>query len=361
MQTYVIKKEKHSFTQSKELIEASYTLGFNEKRLLMLGISKINPEDFPVLHKPYSFEITAAEWSFYFCQDKQPYQSIKRACNNILGRTFTLNPKVGIVRKVSWFDSVDFIEGQGKVLVTFGYGASVHLSGALEEYASIKLIEVCFINTFLGLRLYELLMQFKKSRWRVLNLNDFRIALDCVDAYPQTKELKRNVLNPALKEVNKNSPITVKCEDIKTGNKITGFRFSYAWKKDWENEWNEKRRKILQKKAIEVREIKDVIEVPELPKLPEVNQPIVSTPCPLCSKPMVEKKGKNGAFMGCTGFPACKGSASIFAPDMDGYNTATGSLERLNDSSWASVKYKSDAEYYRSGQASKKRLKDISW
>src|SRR5690554_2585089 len=234
----------------------------------------------------------------------------------------------------------------------------------LEEYASIKLIEVCFINTFLGLRLYELLMQFKKSRWRVLSLNDFRIALDCVDAYPQTKELKRNVLNPALKEVNKNSPITVKCEDIKTGNKIPGFKFSYTWKKDWENEWNDKRRKILQKKAIEVREIKEVIEVPELPKLPElpeVNQPIVSTPCPLCSKPRVEKKGKNGAFLGCSGFPACKASASIPAAAVNGYSTAAGSVERLNDTSWANVEYKSDAEYYRSGAASKERLENVDW
>ena len=36
--------------------------------------------------------------------------------------------------------------------------------------------------------------------------------------------------------------------------------------------------------------------------------------CPKCGMPMVPRKGKNGSFLGCTGYPACKHSQDIPKP-----------------------------------------------
>lgn len=33
--------------------------------------------------------------------------------------------------------------------------------------------------------------------------------------------------------------------------------------------------------------------------------------CPTCSSPMVERKGKNGKFYGCSDFPNCRGTRAI--------------------------------------------------
>jgi hypothetical protein len=33
--------------------------------------------------------------------------------------------------------------------------------------------------------------------------------------------------------------------------------------------------------------------------------------CPRCGKSMVKREGSRGAFLGCSGFPTCKGSRSI--------------------------------------------------
>ena len=44
-------------TQDNQLIEACYSMTLNEKRLLLFGISKINPSVFPDASKPFSFEM----------------------------------------------------------------------------------------------------------------------------------------------------------------------------------------------------------------------------------------------------------------------------------------------------------------
>lgn len=35
------------------------------------------------------------------------------------------------------------------------------------------------------------------------------------------------------------------------------------------------------------------------------------TPCPQCGRPMATRKGRNGAFLGCTGYPECRGTKPL--------------------------------------------------
>lgn len=37
----------------------------------------------------------------------------------------------------------------------------------------------------------------------------------------------------------------------------------------------------------------------------------MDTKCPLCKLPLLEREGKNGPFLGCTGFPKCKYTKSL--------------------------------------------------
>ena len=35
------------------------------------------------------------------------------------------------------------------------------------------------------------------------------------------------------------------------------------------------------------------------------------TTCPQCAKPLVERRGKRGKFLACTGFPACRHTEDV--------------------------------------------------
>ncbi|MDD8035833.1 RepB family plasmid replication initiator protein [Erysipelatoclostridium ramosum] len=57
-----------------------------------------------------------------------------------------------------------------------------------------------------------------------------RIYLDCVDKYPEFKELNRNVLTRVKKEINEKSNIYMDYKKIKTGRSITSILFTFKWK-----------------------------------------------------------------------------------------------------------------------------------
>lgn len=57
-----------------------------------------------------------------------------------------------------------------------------------------------------------------------------RIYLDCVDKYPEFKELNRNVLTRVKKEINEKSNIYMDYKKIKTCRSITSILFTFKWK-----------------------------------------------------------------------------------------------------------------------------------
>jgi len=74
---YLVNPDKKAVaTQDNRLIEACYTMSLNEKRLLMLGVSKLDSREFTL--EKVTFELTAEKWVEYF-DDKNAWQSMKRA------------------------------------------------------------------------------------------------------------------------------------------------------------------------------------------------------------------------------------------------------------------------------------------
>ena len=230
MTDLVIQKDKRTATQDNQLIEACYSMTLNEKRLLLFGISTINPNTFPDASKPFKFEITASEWRDQFGDD-HAWQSLKRASKKLMSRTLTLHSKVGGDSPdkilMAWFDSVKYYKNQGRIVVEFGRTVQIRLAGMLEQFTTIDMLSVSQLNSTHAVRLYELLSQFKSTGYRVMTIEDFRFAMDVVNTNQGTKNLKRRVLNPAIKQLNEKSDLFCIVADIKEGVRITGFQFTF--------------------------------------------------------------------------------------------------------------------------------------
>ena len=56
------------------------------------------------------------------------------------------------------------------------------------------------------------------------SLEEIRLRIDC-DKYPNFKDFRVNVLEPAMEDINTYTDIKVKYEAIKTGRKITDIEF----------------------------------------------------------------------------------------------------------------------------------------
>ena len=215
-------------TQDNELIEACYRMELNEKRLLMLGVSKVNPTGgYPDPTKPFKFEITASEWERVY-GDKNAWRAIKRTADKLLTRHIILHPSTTVTEKINWFDSVKYYSNKGRIEVQFTRSVQVRLAGMIEQFTTIDLLSINKLRSFYSVRLYELLSQFAATGYRIISVEDFRYAMDSVNTNPTTKLLKNRVLNPAIKELNAQSDMDCSVTDVKDGRVITHFEFNFG-------------------------------------------------------------------------------------------------------------------------------------
>lgn len=241
-------------TPDNQLIEACYTLSLNEKRVLLLGIGKIDSRDWPNLNEPLHFTVTAEEWSQFY-PDATPWRAMKRAADTLLTRYLTLHPKTGIIEKISWLDRAVYHENEAKMTIQFGRSMQVRLMGMIEEFTKIDLLAVNQFNSMYSIRLYELCNQFKSTGFRSMSVEDYRFAMDCVNTYPRMADLKRHTITPSISEINEKSDINISVTEVKRGRKITHFEFTFRLKKNGANEdRNEEQLDLLALENVNVKE-----------------------------------------------------------------------------------------------------------
>jgi plasmid replication initiation protein len=198
-----------------------------EKRLLLLGIQKIDPTTLPLTEKPASFTVTASEYANIFPDGQNPWRALKRAAKRLRTRYVKFHVKTGIEREINWVDSIDYLSCDSSVTVHFSYSMHTRLAGMLEQFTQFSIHEIKRIRTMYGIRLFELLSQFKATGYLVITVKDYRFALDCVNKYRTIAELKRNTLIPALKDLERNANLQIQVTDLKEKRKITHFQFIF--------------------------------------------------------------------------------------------------------------------------------------
>lgn len=225
------RKSKNTVTQSNTLIEASYTMSLNEKRVLMIGISKINPTEMPKKNDNVQISVTSEEWIQFFPDDKNPWQSLRRASKKLLGRSVIFNPHKDISREANWFQHADYNRNEGRVEMVFTWAVRVHLGGFIDQFTKVDLLSVNKLNNLYAVRLYELLNQYSSTGWREMEILDFRVVMKCETAYKKISDLSRYVIDKAIAEVNSKTKWEVKYRFIKKeSSRYTHIRFDFKVK-----------------------------------------------------------------------------------------------------------------------------------
>lgn len=214
-------------TQHNDLILSSYSMNFLEKRLLHLGMSKVNPLDVRSLVERHQLKInvSAEDWVSAYPDAKNPYRDIQCAAKGMLDRRVTIHPTRDTEHTINWFDSVKINRRCASVELWFTWTIQDLLQGQFENFTTYRLVDMSALRSTHSMRLYEVLMQFKDTGMRMIRLDDFRRVMDCVNKYKETKTLKVKVVKPAITEINAMSRLNIQCQDIREGRRITGFKF----------------------------------------------------------------------------------------------------------------------------------------
>jgi plasmid replication initiation protein len=221
--------------KSNKVIEASYRLTISEQRVLLACIAQIDSKGELT---PYTeFEISAADINNLSGLDSidNAYKTLKLATNRLFERFIVIddpdpdNPKIK-QRRTRWITAIDYVPGDGKVILSFATKIIPYLSQLSREFTQYKLEHVSRFESMYSLRLYELLMQWIKIGKRDIEIDWLKVQLQVDDKYDRVTFLQKRVINVAVDEINQHSNIWVKYTKRKAGRVITHFLFTFGLK-----------------------------------------------------------------------------------------------------------------------------------
>ena len=240
-----LKEKKEStvnnkITKSNSLISASYRLSLNELRILLYGLSFVNPleEVFPLSHR-FSIKELA---DFYGIPQKERgsfYQNIKHALvTQFWKREFTYYDEE---RKEMVSDRwlIEIRHGGRDGTLAYHYNPLIakELKNLTTRFTSYFLSNVANMKSTYAIRFYEIsIMYLNASKLRKTNfqisIEELKAKLGITNKYKQISDFKRRVLNRAKEEINKHSDIDFNFEIIKVGRNPINVKFTVYRKND---------------------------------------------------------------------------------------------------------------------------------
>ena len=219
--------------KDNSLINASYTLSLVEQRLILLAIIEARETGKGIDTETF-LEIHAQHYADRFHVDvKNTYAMLSETVMTLFNRQVTYmtvdkqrnKPEKRVIR---WVSGISYVEGAGIVKLRFAPEIVPLITRLEKNFTWYELMQVANLNLY-ATRLYELLVCWRSTgKTPIIEIKDFRSKLGLQDQeYKLMHNFKCRVLEPAIKQINENTDITVKVEQHKTGRSITGFSFKF--------------------------------------------------------------------------------------------------------------------------------------
>jgi plasmid replication initiation protein len=164
------------------------------------------------------------------------YEALKTATSGLFNRYFTYEQltKRGNkeVVKSRWVSQVSYIENEGTVSIVFAPAVVPLITRLEKEFTRYDLEQVSGLTSTYAVRLYELLISWRRSRKTPqIELATLRERLGVGEGdLTRIDNFKRKVLDFAIKQINEHTDITAEYEQHKKGRTISGFSFTFTLK-----------------------------------------------------------------------------------------------------------------------------------
>jgi plasmid replication initiation protein len=225
------------------LVEASYKLTLIEQRLMLYCISKLNPKE------PQQKQVISVESFIKQFPDIKPnnaYTQIKNAIDNLYERSIKVKDPA-VTKKFRWIQSAEYRDYEGTATVEFSNAVMPYLCQLEKQFTNYQLRNISAFKRVYSIRLYELLTQYRSLKSRMIRVVDLRIALQLEDKYKDYKELRKQVIDPSINEINAKSDLKVEYIPIRKGRSIESLEFYIEVDTQIKMLENQKKVKLLQK------------------------------------------------------------------------------------------------------------------
>jgi plasmid replication initiation protein len=211
-------------TKANHLIQASYRITLQEKKLVLAALSCCDSRGEP----QKIVKITASDFAEVTGMDlRHAHTELYKAADRLYDRSIKVTDPEQ-TEEFRWIQSkIKKHKGEGMITLTWSDPILKYIGQLKQQFTSYKLGSVGRLQSIYSIRLYELLMQFSKTGTRMINISDIRELFDLGDKYPQFRDLRKRVIDPAVKELNQRSDLDIQYETLTSGRKVVSVIFLF--------------------------------------------------------------------------------------------------------------------------------------
>lgn len=218
------------------LTNASYAMSLVEQRLILLAIVDARRSGHGITAND-PLTITASDYAQQFETTRQAgYLALKEATDTLFKRYFSYQEMVkGHQKNVQsrWVSKIAYIDDLAQIELIFAPDVVPLITELEKHFTQYAIEQIAGLNSAYAVRLYELLIAWRGAgKTGVIELQELRNRLGVADGeYTRTDNFKRRVLDLAITQINEHTDVKATYQQHKNGRTITGFSFSFSFKK----------------------------------------------------------------------------------------------------------------------------------
>lgn len=220
--------------KANQVVEAGYRLSLNELRVVLACIGQVRSKE--ELLVTDEFELSAKDFAeFFSVSNDRAYHALLEVTDSLFNRYMVVDnpysdrPRVKRL-KMRWISSIEYLTEEGKISLCFSQKILPFLSNLKGSFTKYDIEHIGNMTCVYAIRLYELLMQWKTTGKREIEIAWLKKQFEIEELYPDMADFKKRVIDPAVKDINTHSNYNVTWTQRKTGRAVTHLIFEFSEK-----------------------------------------------------------------------------------------------------------------------------------
>ena len=224
-------------TMSNALTRAAHGLTLGEKRIIAWAVSTLDSRQVLKPGEVPTTRISAMDYAAQFKVDSATaYEQLQGAAKALYNRSITFyepahkrngKPLSPTMVRMRWVGEAKYHEGEGWIELGWWPKLLPHLMGLRKQFTSYQLQQTSALRSVYSWRLLELLTRFKSTGKAEYTIEDFKVSMEAPASLSDFGQVKRRIIEPAVKELTEKDGWLIQWEAVKAGRKVKAVRFNF--------------------------------------------------------------------------------------------------------------------------------------
>lgn len=219
-------------TMANVIVRSAFNLNLSEMRLLSAALANTDATDTRALTTEsfWTVKLSAIDYAKTFKVSLDTaYEQMEKAADRLL-RHLVVRPhptRKGVTLKHQWLSRGEYEKGRGTVTLTWHEDIRPFVLGLRKEFTTYRLNQAAAFRSVYTWYLWNTLKSWQGiGRWSP-SLEEFAVCMSAESYLGNFKEMRRRVLEPAVKELREKNNMEIVWEQITEGRKTVGLRFHF--------------------------------------------------------------------------------------------------------------------------------------